>query len=171
VKVLDFGLVKEVSSRETSLSEPNTVAGTPLYMAPETIAHPEVVDLHVDIYALGAVGYFLLTGEPPFVGKSTVDVYHGHVYENAATPSERLGRPVPVDLESLVMACLAKSPADRPANAGALADTLAGLQLAHPWKKTEARAWWQARSSGKAVIGDPHVTDGLGTTALTVEPR
>jgi serine/threonine-protein kinase len=170
VKVLDFGLVKEVAERDTSVSAPNTIAGTPLYMAPETIAHPDEVDLHVDIYGLGAVGYFLLTGQPPFTGKSAVEIYHGHLYERPPSPSERLGKPVPAEIEDLVMECLAKSPRDRPSTAGELADLLDAMQAAHPWSKANAKAWWQScrmppKAETHAVIGDPNLTDGLGATA------
>ncbi|MEA2752100.1 MAG: eukaryotic-like serine/threonine-protein kinase [Myxococcales bacterium] len=181
VKVLDFGLVKEVAARETSASELNMIAGTPLYMAPETIARPEEVDLHVDIYALGAVGYFLLTGEPPFKGKSTIEVYHAHLYEQPQSPSDRLGKVVPAELEKLVTACLAKSPRDRPKSAGELADLLDVMQAAHPWSKADAKAWWQScrvppKAESQAVIGDPDLTDALGATAepgtaLAIRPR
>jgi eukaryotic-like serine/threonine-protein kinase len=176
VKVLDFGLVKEVDSPDTAISAPNLVAGTPLYMAPETIARPDDVDAGVDIYALGCVGYYLLTGEPPFTGSNAIAIYHGHLHQRPPSPSERLGRQVPDDLEALVMRCLAKSPSDRPASASDLADALATLQISHPWGEKEAKAWWEARDSSlrkteaQAVIGDPQLTDGLGATATLDVP-
>jgi serine/threonine-protein kinase len=167
VKVLDFGLVKEVGVIDPAISAPDLVAGTPLYMAPETIARPDDVDVGVDIYALGAVGYFLLTGEPPFTGPSAIEIYHDHLYERPTPPSERLGHPVPQDLEDLVLECLAKSPKDRPASASDLADALATLQIAHPWGGKEAKERWAAHP--RAVIGDAELSDGLGMT-LTVRP-
>jgi serine/threonine-protein kinase len=174
VKVLDFGLVKELSARDPSLSSPGLVAGTPLYMAPEAIAEPEAVDARVDIYALGAVGYFLITGQAPFTRKSPVELYHAHMYEHAPLPSERLGKPVPDDLERLLMDCLAKSPDDRPATASELVDRLDALRPLHPWTENDARSWWMAHrpagpKSRDAVIGDPQLTDPLGETLEPTE--
>jgi eukaryotic-like serine/threonine-protein kinase len=168
VKVLDFGLVKEVGTPDPALTSPNTIAGTPLYMAPETIASPEDVGVGVDIYALGAVAYCLLTGEPPFTGPTAIDVYHGHLHVVPPSPSSRLGRPVPEDLEALVMACLAKSPADRPASARDLADRLDALRAEHPWSESDAAAWWQKRPSpvkadAPVPSGDRQSAHGAGT--------
>jgi len=179
VKVLDFGLVKEVGGADPTITAPDTIAGTPLYVAPETITKPATVDARVDIYALGAVGYFLLTGEPPFTGSSAIDIYFHHLSVPPTPPSERLGRQLPQDLESIVMQCLAKSPADRPPSASELADRLEALKVAHPWSESEAKAWWQARHSSarpgpKAGIGEPGSTSGSGQTAtpeIAVAPR
>jgi serine/threonine-protein kinase len=146
VKVLDFGLVKEVDAPDTALSAPNMIAGTPLYLAPETIAHPDQIDGRSDIYALGAVAYFLLTGDPPFTGTSAMEIFSGHLFQQPPSPSERLGQQVPHDLEALVMKCLAKSASDRPASTSDLADALALLQASHAWGENEAKAWWATRS-------------------------
>jgi serine/threonine protein kinase len=163
VKVLDFGLVKEVDGPDPTITAPNTIAGTPLYIAPETITKPDTVDARVDLYALGAVGYFLLTGEPPFTGSTAIDIYFRHLQVPPTPPSEKLGRPLPKELEAIVLQCLAKAPADRPASASDLADRLEALKLAHPWSESEAKAWWQERRSSmtpeaKAGIGEPSST-------------
>jgi len=150
VKVLDFGLVKEIDSADPSLSAPNTIAGTPLYMAPETFANPGEIDARVDIYALGAVAYFLLTGHPPFESANMLALLHAHLMEAPRSPSERVERPVPHDLEALVLECLAKSPSDRPASAGELADRLDELRVAHPWSERDAKARWDARRRSAA---------------------
>jgi eukaryotic-like serine/threonine-protein kinase len=173
VKVLDFGLVKEVHSPDASLSAPNVIAGTPLYMAPETIKSPGDVDARVDIYALGAVGYCLIAGEPPFTGESAVEVYHGHLYEQPAPLSERLGKSVPHEVEAILMRCLSKAPTDRPGSATELAETLDTLQASPPWTEKDASDWWRSRGLSRSskgekqsVIGDANLTDGLGATEM-----
>ncbi|MDB5212856.1 MAG: serine/threonine kinase [Myxococcaceae bacterium] len=140
VKLLDFGLVKEMRPNASAISSSDLIAGTPLYMAPETVSDPERVDARVDLYALGAVGYTLLAGEPPFPGRNVVEIYHGHLYGRPRPVATVLGRPSPDDLERLLLECLAKRPADRPASARELAVSLARLQLVHPWSEEDARA-------------------------------
>ena len=127
VKVLDFGLVRDVRPDATCDVDARQVVGTPLYMSPEAITTPESVDARSDIYAIGALGYFLLTGAPPFSGKNAVEVLGHHVYSAPEPPSAR--RPaIPSRLEALVLRCLAKSPDERPASAAELRDEL--LELA-----------------------------------------
>jgi serine/threonine-protein kinase len=113
IKVVDFGLVKEIAGSEADATHANTLTGTPLYMAPEAVAAPEEVDGRADVYALGAVGYFLLTGRPPFVGRSVVEVLGQHLHAPVVPPSKREPS-VPAGLERLLLSCLAKSPLDRP---------------------------------------------------------
>jgi serine/threonine-protein kinase len=127
VKVLDFGLVKETGNRNPALTGSAALTGTPLYMAPESILRPEAVDARVDIYALGAVGYTLVTGKPPFDGANVVEVCSHHLHTAPEPPSRRLGRPVPAALEEILLGCLAKSPEDRPQTGKALAETLRRL--------------------------------------------
>ena len=130
VKVLDFGLVKQVGPARrdesalpaTTLDE--TFAGTPLYMAPEAIATPDEVDGRTDLYALGAVGYFLLTGQDVFTGRTVPEVCGHHLHSAPVPPSRRLGAPIPADLEALILSCLEKDPARRPADATALRTAL-----------------------------------------------
>jgi serine/threonine-protein kinase len=119
IKVLDFGLVRDVRPDATCDLDARQVVGTPLYMSPEAITAPEKVDARSDVYAVGALGYFLLTGAPPFSGKNAVEVLGQHVYSIPEPPSSRRAA-IPSRLEALVLRCLAKSPADRPANAAEL---------------------------------------------------
>jgi len=142
-KVLDFGLVKGIDTKD-AVAHPGEggLTGTPLYMAPESITAPDDVDARSDLYAVGAVAYFLLTGGPPFGGATVVEVCAHHVHTVPERPSVRLGGPVPVDLEATVLRCLAKRPADRFADAAALGEALRGSRDALPWGKVEARAWW-----------------------------
>lgn len=143
VKVLDFGLVKELGSgKEAGLTHAGTLVGTPLYLAPEAITSPETVDVRADLYALGATGFELLTGTPVFRGATMVEVLSHHLHTAPDRPSRRLGRPVPEALESIVMSCLAKQPSDRPATAAALGEQLGALAAELGWDARTARAWW-----------------------------
>ena len=118
VKLLDFGLVKAVDGpRQSTVTVAPGLTGTPLYMSPEAIEKGWTVDARSDIYALGAVGYFLLTGKPVFEGDNVVEICMRHVDTPPLPPSVRLRRPVSADLESLILRCLAKSPAERPQSA------------------------------------------------------
>lgn len=143
VKVLDFGLVKAVDShKEQSLTAANTLTGTPLYMSPESIELPDEVDGRSDIYALAAVGYYLLTGTPVFNGKSVVDICMQQVSGVPMPPSERLGRAVPAALEEALLAGLAKQPASRPQSAKEFAQLLEAVARENPWTAADADRWW-----------------------------
>ena len=137
VKVVDFGLVKELR-RAGGVAE--GMAGTPAYLAPEAITSPRSIGAAADLYAVGAVGYFLLTGTTVFSGDSIVEICGHHVHSPVEPPSRR--RPVPPELEALLLRCLAKAPADRPADAGALRDALRALPEAGAWSEPEVLAWW-----------------------------
>jgi serine/threonine-protein kinase len=146
-KVLDFGLVKEVrGDGAVGLTQADTLTGTPLYMSPESIRSPESLDGRSDLYALGAVGYFLVTGRHVFDGRSLVEVGGHHLHTLPEAPSKRLGRPVPEDLEALLLACLEKDPTRRPATAGDLRGALRACQTFGGWDEEAARAWWSERS-------------------------
>jgi serine/threonine-protein kinase len=144
VKVLDFGLVKrqDGSERDMQLTAPEAISGTPAYMAPE-MASGQPVDSRADLYALGCVGYYLVTGQRIFEGMHPMQVLVQHLQSEPVRPSERLGRPVPSALEGLLMHCLAKSPADRPRGAAWLAEAL-GAAGAEEWTQADARRWWES---------------------------
>jgi tRNA A-37 threonylcarbamoyl transferase component Bud32 len=139
-KVLDFGLVKDLSADEGTVE--NVVAGTPAYLSPEGIADPDSVGPLSDIYALGAVGYFLLTGTQVFERKTLTAVLAAHLQDYPTPPHERLGAPVPRMLEALILNCLDKDPANRPQSAHALRQALDTVELPQPWTEDEARTWW-----------------------------
>jgi serine/threonine-protein kinase len=114
VKVLDFGLVKDVAAAsDVKMTGERAITGTPLYMAPESIASPETVGPPADVYAVGCVTYFLLTGRAPFEGKSVVEVCAGHLHAEPRSPSSYASG-VPADLDALVLRCLEKKPEGRP---------------------------------------------------------
>jgi hypothetical protein len=153
VKVLDFGLVKQLGpSERTDLtrSGADRIIGTPLYLSPEGITDPSSVDGRSDLYALGAVGYMLLTGVPPFTGGSVVEVCGHHLHTVPTPPSEKIHAPIPVDLEQLILKCLAKSPNDRPPGAATLRGELLGCSTASSYTPENAAHWWQTR--GRALI-------------------
>ncbi len=142
VKVLDFGLVKDLGSTDAlNLTSPDALTGTPNYMTPEGIQGSDL-DARADLYAVGAVGYFLLTGKELFDSKSVAEVLTHHVATTPLRPSVRLGEPVPADLEALLMACLAKDPADRPQSALALELRLSECTDAGSWSRGQAETWW-----------------------------
>jgi serine/threonine protein kinase len=149
VKVVDFGLVKalETSPGDAALTNVEAITGTPLYLAPEAITSPDSVDARSDLYALGAVGYFLLTGHHVFDAATVVEVCSKHLLEPPVPPSERLGRAVPADLEALILACLAKRREDRPASAPALRAALLACADAGKYDVDAARAWWTDRGA------------------------
>lgn len=121
---IDGVIVKEIETKDPSLSSADAIAGTPLYMAPESIIAPAGIDARVDLYALGGVAYWLLTGTPPFEGTSLIEICSQHLHAAVEPPSKRLGRPIPDALEQIVLRCLAKSREDRPASAKALIELL-----------------------------------------------
>jgi serine/threonine-protein kinase len=145
VKVLDFGLIKEIGGMDPTRSEAHRIVGTPLYLAPEMLTAPEDINARSDLYAVGAVGYFLLTGVPPFVGESLVEVCAHHLHSAPVPPSERVETPIPRELEALILACLAKSPEARPASAAALQAAL--RELSAEWTQERAARCWATRAS------------------------
>ena len=156
VKVLDFGLVKQIGPAQgdmnTSASAINRIIGTPLYLSPEAITRPQEVDGRSDLYAVGAVGYMLLTGTAPFKGNSIVEVCGHHLHSAPEPPSERLGQPIPEDLERLILRCLAKNPDERPRDAATLRRELLACSVASTWTQERASEWWATR--GKAIMAE-----------------
>jgi serine/threonine-protein kinase len=164
VKVLDFGLVREVkSSGEVTRSNIDAVVGTPLYMSPEAILTPDRIDARADIYGLGCVAYHLVTGAPPFNGQSVVELAAHQLHSIPQPPSERT--PVPDDLERLILSCLAKDPGDRPQSADALSRSLGRCRDAATWSESDADAWWAGRAETARAKSKP------GAPAAEAPPR
>jgi len=147
-KVLDFGLVHGLDAREAQAQAEEVPTGTPLYMAPESITSPNEVGAHSDLYAVGAVAYCLLTGRPPFQAATVVELFAHHLHTIPERPSLRLRRPVPGDLEAVVLRCLAKSPADRFDDAATLGEALRSCTEGPPWNQAAAHAWWTEHGAG-----------------------
>jgi serine/threonine-protein kinase len=153
-KVLDFGLARDVDGASAAaITQVDAIAGTPLYLAPEAIEDARSVDGRSDIYALGAVAYYLLTGTTVFKAGNIVDVCRQHLFTRPVPPSHRLGRPLPADLERLVLACLEKDPEHRPQSAIELSQLLHGCQVG-AWGEEAAREWWTGHDSRVRSIRD-----------------
>jgi serine/threonine protein kinase len=143
VKVLDFGLVKQTAdtARMTDLTGIGVTAGTPAYMAPEVATGQQDVDGRADIYAVGCVAYWLLTGQPVFHADTPLATILAHVREAPLPPSQRTEIPIPAALEALILECLSKNPAGRPSTTGELADRLDAIPTPL-WTPNDARRWW-----------------------------
>jgi serine/threonine-protein kinase len=137
-KVVDFGLVKELGPGG---ADGTGILGTPAYLAPELVTDPDSTGPATDLYALGAVGYFLLTGRRVFDGKTAVEVCIQHVTQTPVPPS-KLALHVSAALEEVILRCLAKRPGDRPQSAAALARLLRSLPTGNDWSEDEAQRWW-----------------------------
>jgi serine/threonine protein kinase len=166
VKVLDFGLVKATWSmgEDDHLTSEGMITGTPAYIAPEAALGGRDVDARVDLYGLGCVAYWLLTGERLFVGRTPVEVLLHHVKTPPIPPSERIGREIPAGLEALVLHCLAKEPEDRPPSAEWLATRLAECEVPGKWTPERARRWWEANRGFIPAAGE------VTRTAVTPSP-
>jgi hypothetical protein len=143
VKVVDFGLVRylpePLASGDASYELP---AGTPQYLSPEGILTPSEIDERSDLYSVAAVGYFLLTGQDVFPGKTPMDICRKQINETPQPPSERLGRQVSRDLEDLILQCLEKEPEQRPKDAPALIEALERCADSGKWTPEQAKGWW-----------------------------
>src|SRR5215217_8671192 len=147
VKVLDFGLVKSATgdaALDPGLTAPNVVAGTPAYLSPES-ALGEPIDQRTDIYALGCVAFWMLTGRYVFEGQGVVQIMARHIHTPAEPPSLYSLFRIPAELDKIVLACLAKNPSDRPSSARDLADRLAKCEVNQQWTRDHARLWWESR--------------------------
>jgi serine/threonine-protein kinase len=155
--VLDFGLVSlkpSIASANPTLTAKGHLIGTPAYMPPEMAIGSSPVDARSDLYALGCVAYYLLTSEDPFSGGSVVEVVLGHVTQAPRPPSQVAAQPIPEELDEIVLACLAKLPAERPQSADELLARLERCPVASPWTQERARRWWEEHT---LVTGSPPV--------------
>ncbi|MET0409945.1 MAG: serine/threonine-protein kinase [Polyangiaceae bacterium] len=143
-KVLDFGLVKDVKSADPSLSNVNLILGTPAYMSPEAITSPSKVTFPRDLYAIGGVLFYLVTGREVFLGRTTIEVCTHQVRTPPDSPSAILGSPLPEALERLILSCLAKDPNERPASASEIEQILSTV-AASDWGQVQAKEWWDSQ--------------------------
>jgi len=146
VKVLDFGIAKEadhlMETGAIGLTREHGLRGTPAYIAPEQALGGSGIDGRADIYAVGCVAYFLLTGQLVFTGDTPMAVVVHHAHTLPIPPSERSELPIPPALDRLVLSCLAKDPAERPQSARDLSQRLAAIDGGSPWTDERAREWW-----------------------------
>ena len=156
LKVLDFGVVKLGAGSGPAgplLTREDIPLGTPAYMAPEGVEGGLVLTPRSDVYSLGCVAFFLLTGELLFHRGSLLQMASAHVHDAPRAPREVQGEPIPAALDALVLQCVAKPPQDRPADASALLASLDLLAAAHPWSPVEATEWW--RNQAPPRTADP----------------
>ncbi|MFL5460496.1 MAG: serine/threonine-protein kinase [Gemmatimonadales bacterium] len=146
-KVLDFGLVKldtdQKADDDVKLTNEGSAGGTPAFMAPEVVLGVADTDHRVDLYALGCVAYWLLTGKLVFAGKSVVEVMFHHAHTLPSKPSTRSELSIPPSLEELVMDCLEKDPPRRPASAEAVSTRLDAVSFQEAWTVERAEHWWE----------------------------
>jgi hypothetical protein len=162
VKVLDFGLVKssDQSTIETTLlTGLQTTSGTPAFMAPEIILQGEV-DQRADVYALGCVAYYMLTGQLAFAGETPIKMFVEHLQTSPVPPSRRTELPIPREVDELVMACLEKDPRCRPANAAELLRMVEQCRSGQTWNQITAKAWWEI-----------HLAELTGPLSMTDQPE
>lgn len=154
VKVLDFGLVKQMDSEDTrDLTAHMRILGTPLYMSPERIRNPADADGRADIYALGAVGFFLLTGKRLFETETEHDLTYRVLHETPRLASDCSPFAVPAELDALIGRCLEKDAADRPQTIAEMASALDGVLVHQPWRRDQIEAWWQQYWVGETDPG------------------
>jgi eukaryotic-like serine/threonine-protein kinase len=158
VKLLDFGLVKGVARHDQpALSRAESIVGSPLYMAPEQSLNERRSDVRADIYSLGAVGYFLVVGHPPFVADNPLEIMISHA-RDAVPPPSQLAADLPSDLEAILLKCLSKDPEDRFASSAALGEALAACSVAGQWTRSDAARWWREHQD-LLVPGSTTATD------------
>lgn len=164
VKLLDFGLVKRWNSAEddqlakslvqvgasVEATAMGKIVGTPAFLAPEAALGEQAVDQRADLYALGCVGYWMLTGEYVFPESSVIAMAIAHISKEPEPPSARTSLAIVPELEAILMRCLAKDRDARPATAAELRDALAACPVASPWTRERAGAWWQENLGGSA---------------------
>jgi serine/threonine-protein kinase len=145
VKVLDFGLAhdRRPESVRLTMNTSEKITGTPAYMAPEVVLGATAVDPRVDIYALGCVAYFLLTGHLVFEGSTPMKTLLKHVEEAPVPPSQRTEVVVPPALDALILQCLEKDPDRRPKDAQAVLRLVRECRVGTRWSDARARDWWE----------------------------
>jgi serine/threonine-protein kinase len=167
-KVVDFGLVRDLDEA-AELSKDDIIRGTPDYLSPEAISTPDKVDGRGDLYALAAVGYLLLTGRVVFEGRTVMEVCGHHLHSKPVPPADRLGRPLPEKLSTLILDCLEKDPDLRPASAADFLVRLVGCDDVAPWTDSQARDWWKENGTLAMTAGgqaSPEAASSAGTLSV-----
>jgi CHASE1-domain containing sensor protein len=183
LKVLDFGLVKDVGATErlsdgkgpngpvdAALSQDGSLLGTPLYLAPEGMSDPAGVDARADIFALGGVGYFLLTGCSPFPGRTAIEVF---ALERQGVPplKQAAPGPVPSKLEETLRCCLSFRREARPESAETLAAMLDACGVTPPWSTADAKTWWRERGPAALEVARVQREEWGRILVLSSDPR
>jgi hypothetical protein len=155
VKVLDFGIVKVTHPTSESLvTQENVLRGTPAFIAPEQVLSGSEIDSRADIYSVGCVAYWLLTGDLVFRGDTPIAVMVHHAHTRPAAVSESTELPIPPQLDRLILSCLEKDPARRPQSARELARRLGEIPLSTPWTEERAEDWWSRHEPVVSTAAD-----------------
>jgi eukaryotic-like serine/threonine-protein kinase len=150
VKILDFGLVKDIAGRQSrDITQFQKMLGTPLYMSPERLRNPGDADARADIYSVGAVGFYLLTGRDLFETSGAHDLTY-HVLHSPPRRASECVPGIPKRLDDLILRCLAKERSERPHDILVVLALLEALSVEFPWSQRDAQAWWQARRAAAA---------------------
>jgi serine/threonine-protein kinase len=160
LKVLDFGLVKPNrtgSNMDTRLTADSVMTGTPAYMAPELVMGHEV-DGRADLYSLGCVAYWLLTGTLVFEAKTPMEMLVHHARTAPTPPSQRTELPIPAAMDDLVLWCLQKDASQRPADALRLLERIDSISLPADWSAERARQWWESHLPASERARTPEST-------------
>jgi serine/threonine-protein kinase len=152
VKVVDFGVVSRHASESAQITTAGMILGTPAFLAPELVSN-QGFDGRADLYALGCVAFWLLTGRAPFEAADAMSILVHHAKTAPPAPSTMSEEPIPPQLDAVVLECLEKDPARRPATAEALWDRLDRVPLASTWNQRLARTWWQMHEP--ELVGSP----------------
>ena len=171
VKVVDFGLVKIAQQQpdDVKLSRAGEMHGTPAYMAPEEATGEGEVEERSDLYSLGCVAYYLLTGKLLFDETSSIKMALAHATREPIAPSRVARQSIPPQLERIILACLSKKPDERPESAAAIAREIAESGLAAAWTPDRALAWWRSHLPEKLASAVPRVS--LRSVQLSVDRR
>jgi len=172
LKLLDFGLVKEVKgSGGVDVTNAGSVSGTPQYMCPEAVTASESMDGRSDLYAVGAVAFYLLTGRHLFEGSSVVEVLGHHMHTEPPRASAHVPAPIPDALDELIWRCVSKDPDSRPKSALAFLDELAGIPGVAPWTPADALRWWNEHGSKVTHVEASAKAHGVLTLDVGADAR
>jgi serine/threonine protein kinase len=168
VKVLDFGLVRQILSDNHETNHQFGIMGTPGFIAPELLVLDRQVDARSDLYAVGALGFLMLTGQLVFSDKDVDTILHKIVNTEPPRPSEVTEVPIPEALDDLIHACLSRVPDERPASATELAEQLTRITLDTTWTEKEALSWWEENSSRIAYERKLERQDGSSVSETVI---
>jgi serine/threonine-protein kinase len=142
VKVLDFGLAKDIACDKQFATETRILVGTPMYIAPERIANPRCLDPRSDIFSLGVLSHILITGKDPLLSNSSIEAMYNALKKEPVLPSTVSDRSIPPELDQLIFDCQLRDLADRPQTADAVIDRLLASGLVQQWTDERAKQWW-----------------------------
>jgi serine/threonine-protein kinase len=144
VKVVDFGLARDLGFKlAPKITQTGLISGTPLYIAPECLEDPDSCSRRSDIYALGVVAFYLLTGRDLYVANNALELLQNALHEAPPRISDLIDSQVPAELDDLILRCVAKKPADRPTSVEVMLAVVMSLAASHGWTQDDARTWWR----------------------------